>query len=106
MPLFQEQAIKIAIVGAGFSPGRRPAPPLHGDLQAHRLGVGKFKTDFIDGMLGNGYQREFAEACFKQIESATQRSTASKSAMWTSTSPRNGPTVTGSSTPPLKPQGG
>jgi error-prone DNA polymerase len=31
-------------------------------------GVGKFKAEFIDGMLNNGYEREFAEACFKQIE--------------------------------------
>ena len=37
VPLFQEQAMKIAIVAAGFTPARgRPAAPRHGDLPAHR----------------------------------------------------------------------
>ena len=37
VPLFQEQAMKIAIVAAGFTPARsRPAAPRHGDLQARR----------------------------------------------------------------------
>jgi len=37
MPLFQEQAMKIAIVAAGFTPfGSRPAAPRDGDLQAGR----------------------------------------------------------------------
>ena len=68
VPLFQEQAMKIAIVGAGFSPGA--ADQLRRSMATFKRtgGVGKFKTDFIDGMLKNGYQREFAEACFKQIE--------------------------------------
>jgi len=68
VPLFQEQAMKIAIVGAGFSPGA--ADQLRRSIATFKRtgGVGKFKTDFIDGMLKNGYQRDFAEACFKQIE--------------------------------------
>jgi len=68
VPLFQEQAMKIAIVGAGFSPGA--ADQLRRSMATFKRtgGVGKFKTDFIDGMLKNGYQRDFAEACFKQIE--------------------------------------
>ncbi len=68
VPLFQEQAMKIAIVGAGFSPGA--ADQLRRSMATFKRtgGVGKFKADFIDGMLKNGYQREFAEACFKQIE--------------------------------------
>ena len=37
VPLFQEQAMKIAIVAAKFEPWRgRQAPPRHGDLQARR----------------------------------------------------------------------
>ena len=37
VPLFQEQAMKIAIVAGGFTPWRsRPVAPRHGDLQAHR----------------------------------------------------------------------
>jgi len=68
VPLFQEQAMKIAIVGAGFSPGA--ADQLRRSMATFKRtgGVGKFKADFIGGMLKNGYQQEFAEACFKQIE--------------------------------------
>jgi len=68
VPLFQEQAMKIAIVGAGFSPGA--ADQLRRSMATFKRtgGVGKFKTDFIEGMLKNGYERDFAEACFKQIE--------------------------------------
>ena len=68
VPLFQEQAMKIAIVGAGFSPGA--ADQLRRSMATFKRtgGVGKFKTDFIGGMRKNGYTQEFAEACFKQIE--------------------------------------
>ncbi|MDC9823985.1 error-prone DNA polymerase [Devosia sp. ZB163] len=68
VPLFQEQAMKIAIVGAGFSPGA--ADQLRRSMATFKRtgGVGKFKTDFIGGMRRNGYTQEFAEACFKQIE--------------------------------------
>ncbi|RYE49813.1 MAG: error-prone DNA polymerase [Hyphomicrobiales bacterium] len=68
VPLFQEQAMKIAIVGAGFSPGA--ADQLRRSMATFKRtgGVGKFKADFIGGMLKNGYQQDFAEACFKQIE--------------------------------------
>lgn len=60
--------MKIAIVGAGFSPGA--ADQLRRSMATFKRtgGVGKFKAEFINGMLGNGYQRDFAEACFKQIE--------------------------------------
>ena len=37
VPLFQEQAMQVAIVCAGFTPGEADAaPPQHGDLQIHR----------------------------------------------------------------------
>lgn len=68
VPLFQEQAMKIAIVGAGFSPGE--ADQLRRSMATFKRtgGVGKFKDAFIGGMLKNGYQLDFAGACFKQLE--------------------------------------
>jgi error-prone DNA polymerase len=68
VPLFQEQAMQIAVVGAGFKPGE--ADQLRRSMATFQRtgGVGVFRDKFITGMLGNGYPREFAEACFKQIE--------------------------------------
>lgn len=68
VPLFQEQAMKIAIVGAGFSPGE--ADKLRRSMATFKRtgGVGVFRDKFIGGMLAKGYKQEFAEACFKQIE--------------------------------------
>jgi error-prone DNA polymerase len=68
VPLFQEQAMKIAIVGAGFSPGE--ADKLRRSMATFKRtgGVGVFRDKFIGGMLARGYKQEFAEACFKQIE--------------------------------------
>jgi len=68
VPLFQEQAMKIAIVGAGFTPGE--ADKLRRAMATFKRtgGVGIFRDKFINGMLGNGYTRDFAEACFRQIE--------------------------------------
>ncbi|MEO6012813.1 MAG: error-prone DNA polymerase [Devosia sp.] len=68
VPLFQEQAMKIAIVGAGFSPGE--ADKLRRSMATFKRtgGVGVFRDKFIGGMLAKGYKPEFAEACFKQIE--------------------------------------
>ena len=68
VPLFQEHAMKIAIIGAGFSPGeadqlRRAMATFRNDGQ-----VTLFRDRFITGMLANGYEREFAERCFSQIE--------------------------------------
>ncbi len=68
VPLFQEQAMQIAIVGAGFSP-----------LEADRLrralatfkkhgNVTEMKDRFLSGMQANGYDADFAARCFAQIE--------------------------------------
>ena len=71
IPLFQEQAMQMAIKGAGFSPGE--ADQLRRAMAAWRR-TGKiaiFKSRFIDGMMNNPnqhYSREFAEQCFSQIE--------------------------------------
>jgi error-prone DNA polymerase len=68
VPLFQEQAMEIAIVGAGFSPPE--ADKLRRAMATFkRVGtIGTLKAKFIDGMIGNGYSPEFAQASFAQIE--------------------------------------
>ncbi len=68
VPLFQEQAMKIAIVAAGFTPSE--ADRLRRAMATFkRVGtIGTFQRKMIDGMLTNGYARDFAERCFQQIE--------------------------------------
>ncbi len=68
VPLFQEQAMKIAIVAAGFS--AEEADQLRKAFNKFRKEgeIQKFKARFISGMLDNGYTSEFAERCFSQIE--------------------------------------
>ncbi len=68
VPLFQEQAMKIAIVAAGFSPAE--ADRLRRAMATfRRVGtIQTFRRKLVDGMVANGYAAEFAERCFKQIE--------------------------------------
>jgi error-prone DNA polymerase len=68
IPLFQEQAMKIAIVAAGFTPSE--ADRLRRAMATfRRVGtIGTFEKKMIDGMVARGYEREFAERCFHQIE--------------------------------------
>ncbi|MEN3949924.1 error-prone DNA polymerase [Iodidimonas sp. SYSU 1G8] len=68
VPLFQEQAMKIAIVAAGFSPSR--ADKLRRAMASFRnMGtIEQFRGEMVEGMVANGYERDFAERCFKQIE--------------------------------------
>ena len=68
VPLFQEQAMKIAIVAAGFTPGE--ADRLRRAMATfRRVGtIHTFQQKMIDGMVANGYEAEFAERCFRQIE--------------------------------------
>ncbi len=68
VPLFQEQAMKIAIVAADFTPSE--ADKLRRAMATFkRVGtIGTFQRKMIDGMLANGYERGFAERCFQQIE--------------------------------------
>ncbi len=68
VPLFQEQAMRIAIVAAGFSPSE--ADSLRRAMATFRK-VGTihgFRDKFVEGMVARGYERDFAERCFKQIE--------------------------------------
>ena len=68
VPLFQEQAMQIAIDCAGFLPAK--ADKLRRAMATFRRSgtIHKLKDDFINGMVGNHYEKEFAERCFKQIE--------------------------------------
>ncbi len=68
VPLFQEQAMRIAIVGAGFKPGE--ADRLRRAMATFkRVGtIDRFRDKFIKGMVANGNDRKFAEDCWQQIE--------------------------------------
>ncbi|MDE0811512.1 MAG: error-prone DNA polymerase, partial [Alphaproteobacteria bacterium] len=68
VPLFQEQAMKIAIVSAGFTPSE--ADQLRRAMATFKKTgkIGLFHAKMIDGMVERGYERDFAERCFKQIE--------------------------------------
>ena len=68
VPLFQEQAMKIAIVGAGFSPTR--ADQLRRAMATFKRNgaLPQFRAEFLDGMARNGYDSDFAERCFRQLE--------------------------------------
>ena len=68
VPLFQEQAMKLAIVAGGFSPAQ--ADGLRRAMATFRRTgeVSNYQTDLIEGMVKRGYERDFAERCFKQIE--------------------------------------
>ncbi|HEY0838189.1 MAG TPA: error-prone DNA polymerase [Azospirillum sp.] len=68
VPLFQEQAMKIAMVAAGFTAAE--ADQLRRAMAAFRRTgrIGAFRDKFLAGMAANGYSPDFAERCFKQIE--------------------------------------
>jgi error-prone DNA polymerase len=68
VPLFQEQAMRIAIVAAKFAPAE--ADRLRRSMATFRhLGTIKnFEDKFIEGMVDNGYERDFAARCFEQIK--------------------------------------
>lgn len=68
VPLFQEQAMKIAIVAAGFSPAEADA--LRRSMATFKMNglVSQFQDKLIKGMLKNGYTLEYARRVFKQLE--------------------------------------
>lgn len=68
VPLFQEQAMRVAIECAGFTPGE--ADQLRRAMATFKFtgGVSKFKDKLINGMVDRGYDREFAEKTFSQLE--------------------------------------
>ncbi|MEX6687007.1 error-prone DNA polymerase [Danxiaibacter flavus] len=68
VPLFQEQAMEIAIVGAGFTPAEADA--LRRSMATFKAKglVSQFEKKLINGMINNGYTEEFARRVFKQLE--------------------------------------
>jgi len=68
VPLFQEQAMKIAIVAAGFSPAE--ADELRRSMATFKAKgkVSYFQEKLITGMIRNGYKEEYAHRVFRQLE--------------------------------------
>lgn len=68
VPLFQEQAMKIAIVAAGFTPAE--ADELRRSMATFKAKgmVSKFHEKLVDGMTKRGYTKEYAQRVFKQLE--------------------------------------
>jgi error-prone DNA polymerase len=68
VPLFQESAMKVAMVCAGFTGGE--ADQLRKSMATFKFtgGVSRFKDKLVSGMERNGYTREFAEKTFSQLE--------------------------------------
>ena len=67
VPLFQEQAMRLAVAAAGFTPGE--ADQLRRAMGAWRRPgvIDQFRRKLIDGMRANGFSEEYAEAVFGQI---------------------------------------
>ncbi|MBL8842566.1 MAG: error-prone DNA polymerase [Planctomycetes bacterium] len=68
VPIFQEQAMKLAVVAAGFTPGEA-------DLLRRAMGawrrpglIATFEKKLVDGMLQRGYSEEFARRVFEQLK--------------------------------------
>src|SRR5690606_30193655 len=68
VPLFQEQAMQVAIDCASFKPGR--ADQLRRAMATFKQtgGVDKFRDELIEGMVKNHYPRDFAERICRQLE--------------------------------------
>jgi len=68
VPLFQEQAMKLAIVAAGFTPAE--ANQLRRAMATFRnVGtIHQFESKMVDGMVARGYERDFAQRCYDQIK--------------------------------------
>ncbi|GAP25526.1 DNA polymerase III alpha subunit [Gluconobacter frateurii NBRC 101659] len=68
VPLFQEQAMQVAINCAGFTPGE--ADQLRRAMATFKMtgGVVPFRDKLVNGMLANGYEQGFAEQTVAQLE--------------------------------------
>ncbi|WP_043344118.1 error-prone DNA polymerase [Belnapia moabensis] len=68
VPLFQEQAMRLAIVAAGFT--AEEADQLRRAMATFKLtgGVARYRERLVAGMVRRGYERDFAERVFQQIE--------------------------------------
>ncbi|MDC7675557.1 error-prone DNA polymerase [Asticcacaulis machinosus] len=68
VPLFQEQAMRVVIVCAGFTPGQADLMRRAQATFKKTGGIGALSQDIIDGMTKNGYTQEFALSLVKQLE--------------------------------------
>ncbi|MFY9895887.1 MAG: error-prone DNA polymerase, partial [Xanthobacteraceae bacterium] len=68
VPLFQEQAMQIAITAAKFTPDEADGLRRAMATFRHTGNVHLFRDKFTTGMTARGYDRDFAENCFGQIE--------------------------------------
>jgi error-prone DNA polymerase len=68
VPLFQEQAMQIAIDAAKFTPDEADGLRRAMATFRHNGTVHLFEDKFIHGMVHRGYERAFAERCFEQIK--------------------------------------
>lgn len=68
IPIFQEQVMQVAIIAADFTPGE--ADQLRRAMAAWKRkgGMNNYHDRIVDAMVDNGYDREFADAIFSQIE--------------------------------------
>ncbi len=67
VPLFQEQAMKLGFVAAGFTPAQADGLRRAMATFRNRGTVDRYETMMVEGMVARGYAREFAERCFQQI---------------------------------------
>ena len=68
VPLFQEQAMRLAIEAARFTPEEANGLRRSMATFRHNGDVGVYGAKFVDGMIARGYDAEFATRCFRQIE--------------------------------------
>ncbi|MEL0079768.1 MAG: error-prone DNA polymerase [Rhodospirillales bacterium] len=68
VPLFQEQAMKIAIVAGGFTPGQADELRRAMATFRHTGRIHSFRDQFYEGMRKGGYDDDFAKQCFSMIE--------------------------------------
>jgi error-prone DNA polymerase len=68
VPLFQEQAMKIAMVAAEFTPEQANGLRRAMATFRHVGTIHKFEEMMVEGMVKRGYARDFAERCFNQIK--------------------------------------
>ena len=68
VPLFQEQAMRIAIEAAKFTENEADGLRRSMATFRHYGSVGVYGVKFVEGMIARGYDPEFAQRCFQQIE--------------------------------------
>jgi error-prone DNA polymerase len=68
VPLFQEQAMKLAIVAAGFTPAQADGLRRAMATFRHHGSMPHYEAQMVEGMVARGYEREFATRCFSQIK--------------------------------------